>query len=84
MNTIANPGGWAADFSGTEAALRSQPYQRLRRGIVTRMRESVACKAGITEDAIQTAVRYAAIIHSVAVALEAGGAAARRLRTAAE
>ena len=34
--------------------------------------EKVLLAAGITEDAIQTAMRYASIIQSVAVALEAG------------
>ena len=38
--------------------------------------EKVLLEAGVTEDAIQTAVRFAAVIQSVAVALEAGDAIA--------
>jgi alkyl hydroperoxide reductase subunit D len=72
MNTIANPGVDKADFELWSLAVSAINGC----GKCIDSHEKVLLAAGITEDAIQTAVRYAAIIQSVAVALEAGDATA--------
>jgi len=72
MNTIANPGVDKADFELWSLAVSAINGC----GMCIDSHEKVLLAAGITEDAIQTAVRYASIIQSVAVALEAADATA--------
>jgi alkyl hydroperoxide reductase subunit D len=67
MNVIANPGVSKTDFE-----LWSLGVSAINGcGMCIDAHEKVLIEAGVTEDQIQTAVRFAAIIQSAAVALEA-------------
>ncbi len=67
MNVIANPGVPKTDFE-----LWSLGVSAINGcGMCIDAHEKVLIEAGVTEDQIQTAVRFAAIIQSAAVALEA-------------
>ncbi len=72
MNVIGNPGVDKADFELWSLAVSAINGC----GKFINAHEKVLLEAGVTEDAIQTAVRFAAVIQSVAVALEAGDAIA--------
>jgi alkyl hydroperoxide reductase subunit D len=72
MNTIGNPGVDKADFELWSLAVSAMNGC----GKCVNAHEKVLQDAGVSDDAIQTAVRYAAIIQSVAVALEAADATA--------
>jgi alkyl hydroperoxide reductase subunit D len=72
MNVIANPGVDKADFELWSLAVSAMNGC----GKCVNAHEKVLLDAGVSEDAIQTAVRFASIIQSVAVALEAADAAA--------
>ena len=67
MNVIANPGVDKADFELWSLAVSAINGC----GMCIDAHEKVLRDAGVTSEAIQTAVRFAAIIASVAVALEA-------------
>ncbi|WP_020175737.1 carboxymuconolactone decarboxylase family protein [Methyloferula stellata] len=68
MNVIGNPGVSKTDFE-----LWSLGVSAINGcGMCIDAHEKVLIEAGVTEDQIQTAVRFAAIIQSAAVALEAG------------
>ncbi len=71
MNVIGNPGVDKADFELWSLAVSAINGC----GKCVDSHEKVLVDAGVTEDAIQTAVRFAAIIQSFAVALEAGAIA---------
>ena len=68
MNVIGNPGVDKADFELWSLAVSAINGC----GKCVDAHEKVLGETGVTEDAIQTAVRFAAIIQSFAVALEAG------------
>ena len=72
MNTIANPGVDKGDLELWSLAVSAINGC----GMCIDSHEKVLLAAGVTEDAIQNAVRYASIIQSVAVALEAADATA--------
>ncbi|HWL05196.1 MAG TPA: carboxymuconolactone decarboxylase family protein [Xanthobacteraceae bacterium] len=72
MNVIGNPGVDKADFELWSLAVSAINGC----GKCIDAHEKVLKDAGVTEDTVQTAVRFAAIIQSFAVALEAGEAAA--------
>jgi alkyl hydroperoxide reductase subunit D len=72
MNVIGNPGVEKADFELWSLAVSAINGC----GKCIDSHEKVLLDAGVTEDTIQTAVRFAAIIQSVAVAIEAGEASA--------
>ena len=67
MNVIANPGVDKADFELWSLAVSAINGC----GKCIDAHDKVLSDAGVSEDAIQNAVRYAAIIQSVAVSLEA-------------
>jgi alkyl hydroperoxide reductase subunit D len=69
MNVIANPGVDKADFELWSLAVSAINGC----GMCIDSHEKVLQDAGVTSAAIQTAVRFAAIIQSAAVAIEAGG-----------
>ena len=71
MNVIANPGVDKADFELWSLAVSAINGC----GKCIDAHDKVLRDAGVSEDAIQTAVRFAAIIQSVAVALEAANVA---------
>jgi alkyl hydroperoxide reductase subunit D len=71
MNVIANPGVDKADFELWSLAVSAINGC----GMCIDAHEKVLRDAGVTSAAIQTAVRFAAIIQSVAVSIEAGGSA---------
>jgi alkyl hydroperoxide reductase subunit D len=67
MNIIANPGVPKTDFE-----LWSLGVSAINGcGMCIDAHENVLVKAGVTEETIQTAVRYAAVVQSSAIALEA-------------
>jgi alkyl hydroperoxide reductase subunit D len=68
MNVIANPGVDKADFELWSLAVSAINGC----GACIDAHEKVLNDAGVTAATIQTAVRFAAIIQSVAVAIEAG------------
>ncbi|MBI1203667.1 MAG: alkyl hydroperoxide reductase [Rhodopseudomonas sp.] len=72
MNVIGNPGVDKADFELWSLAVSA--INGCGKCIVAH--EKVLATAGVNDDTIQTAVRFAAIIQSVAVALEAADATA--------
>jgi alkyl hydroperoxide reductase subunit D len=72
MNVIGNPGVDKADFELWSLAVSAINGC----GKCINAHEKVLLQAGVTEDAIQTAVRFASIIQSAAVALEAADATA--------
>lgn len=72
MNAIANPGVDKADFELWSLAVSAINGC----GKCIDAHDKVLRDAGVSEDAIHTAARFAAIIQSVAVALEAGEAVA--------
>jgi alkyl hydroperoxide reductase subunit D len=67
MNVIANPGVDKADFELWSLAVSAINGC----GKCVNAHEKVLLDAGVSDDAIQTAVRFASIIQSVAVAIEA-------------
>ena len=71
MNVIANPGVDKTDFELWSLAVSAINGC----GACIDAHEITLLKAGVSPTAIQTAVRFAAIIQSVAVALEAGATA---------
>lgn len=71
MNVIGNPGVDKADFELWSLAVSAINGC----GACIDAHEKVLQEAGVAAGTIQTAVRFAAIIQSVAVAIEAGGAA---------
>lgn len=71
MNVLANPGVPKADFELWALAVSAINGC----GMCIDSHEKVLREAGVTTEAIQTAVRFAAIIQSAAVALEAARAA---------
>lgn len=71
MNVIGNPGVDKADFELWSLAVSAINGC----GMCIDAHEKVLRDAGVTSAAIQTAVRFAAIIQSVAVSIEAGGSA---------
>jgi alkyl hydroperoxide reductase subunit D len=79
MNVIANPGVEKADFELWSLAVSAINGC----GKCINAHEKVLREANVSDDAIQTAVRFAAIIQSVAVALEAGAVASARTEAAA-
>jgi alkyl hydroperoxide reductase subunit D len=79
MNVIGNPGVDKADFELWSLAVSAINGC----GKCINAHEKVLLGAGVTEDAIQTAVRFAAIIQSFAVALEAGEATSSAVEAAA-
>ena len=70
MNVIANPGVDKADFELWSLAVSAINGC----GMCIDSHEKVLLQAGVSTATIQTAVRFAAIIQSVAVAIEAGAA----------
>lgn len=70
MNVIANPGVDKADFELWSLAVSAINGC----GACIDAHEKVLQEAGVTSTAIQTAVRFAAIIQSVAIAIEANPA----------
>lgn len=72
MNVIGNPGVDKADFELWSLAVSAINGC----GACIDAHEKVLQEAGVAAATIQTAVRFAAIIQSVAVAIEAGGNAA--------
>ena len=68
MNVIGNPGVEKADFELWSLAVSAINGC----GACIDAHEKVVREAGVTSSAIQTAVRFAAIIQSVAIAIEAG------------
>ncbi|MDB5656044.1 MAG: alkylhydroperoxidase, AhpD family [Tardiphaga sp.] len=68
MNVIANPGVDKVDFELWSLAVSAINGC----GACIDAHEKVLIEAGVTAAAIQTAVRFAAIIQSVAVSIEAG------------
>ncbi len=72
MNVIANPGVDKADFELWSLAVSAINGC----GKCIDAHDKVLRDAGVSEDAIQNGVRYAAIIQSVAVSLEAAEATA--------
>jgi alkyl hydroperoxide reductase subunit D len=79
MNVIGNPGVDKADFELWSLAVSAINGC----GKCINAHEKVLLEAGVSEDTIQTAVRFASIIQSVAVALEAGEAIAPIAETVA-
>jgi alkyl hydroperoxide reductase subunit D len=71
MNVIANPGVDKADFELWSLAVSAINGC----GACIDAHEKVLSEAGVASASIQTAVRFAAIIQSVAIALEAGAIA---------
>jgi alkyl hydroperoxide reductase subunit D len=69
MNVIANPGVDKLDFELWSLAVSAINGC----GMCIDSHEYVLSKAGVSSQTIQTAVRFAAIIASVAIALEAAG-----------
>ena len=67
MNVIASPGVPKADFELWSLAVSAINGC----GMCIDAHEKVLVEAGVTTDAIQTAVRFAAIVQSAAVAIEA-------------
>ncbi len=72
MNVIANPGAPKADFELWCLAVSAINGC----GACIDAHEKALVEAGVTSDAIQTAVRYASVIQAAAVALEAANLAA--------
>jgi alkyl hydroperoxide reductase subunit D len=72
MNALAKPGVDKADFELWSLAVSAINGC----GKCIDAHDKVLRDAGVTEDAVHTAVRFASIIQSVAVGLEAGEAAA--------
>jgi alkyl hydroperoxide reductase subunit D len=70
MNVIANPGVDKADFELWSLAVSAINGC----GMCIDSHEKVLLQAGVSTATIQTAVRFAAIIQSVAVSIEAGAA----------
>jgi len=70
MNIIANPGVDKADFELWSLAVSAINGC----GMCIDAHEAVLAKAGVPTEHIQTAVRFAAIVQSAAIALEAAGA----------
>ena len=70
MNVIANPGIDKIDFELCSLAVSAINGC----GACVASHEKVVRKAGITAEGVQSAVRIAAVLHGVAVALESGGA----------
>jgi len=68
MNVIANPGVDKADFELWSLAVSAINGC----GACIDAHENILNEAGVAATTIQTAVRFAAIIQSVAVAIEAG------------
>jgi alkyl hydroperoxide reductase subunit D len=68
MNAIANPGVEKADFELWSLAVSAINGC----GVCIDAHEKALKEAGVSPSAIHTAVRFAAIMQSVAVALEAG------------
>lgn len=71
MNVIANPGVDKTDFELWSLAVSAINGC----GMCIDSHEKVLLQAGVSSATIQTAVRFAAIVQSVAVALEAGSPA---------
>jgi alkyl hydroperoxide reductase subunit D len=69
MNVIGNPGVPKSDFELWSLAVSAINGC----GMCIDAHEKVLAEAGVGEDTIQTAVRFAAIIQSAAVGLEAAG-----------
>jgi lipoyl-dependent peroxiredoxin subunit D len=74
MNVIGNPGVDKTDFELYSLAVSAINGC----GACVAAHEKVVRKAGVTAEGVQSAVRIAAVLHGVAVALESGGAVATR------
>lgn len=76
MNVIGNPGVDKADFELYSLAVSAINGC----GACVSAHEKVLRKAGVSAEGVQSAVRIAAVVHGIAVALEsrAGGAAERQ------
>ncbi|SRR5690606_2416595 len=72
MNVIGNPGVDKTDFEVYSLAVSAINGC----GACVASHEKVVRKAGVTAEGVQSAVRIAAVIHGIAVALESGAAAA--------
>jgi alkyl hydroperoxide reductase subunit D len=68
MNVIGNPGIDKTDFELYSLAVSAINGC----GSCMAAHEKVVRKAGVTAEAVQSAVRIAAVIHGIAVALETG------------
>jgi alkyl hydroperoxide reductase subunit D len=75
MNVIGNPGVDKVDFELWSIAISAMNGC----GMCIDAHEDTLRKAGVTTDKIQTAVRFASIIASAAIALEAAEAGAQAL-----
>jgi lipoyl-dependent peroxiredoxin subunit D len=78
MNVIGNPGVAKTDFELYSLAVSAINGC----GACVAAHDRVVRGAGITAEGVQSAVRIAAVIHGVAVALESAGAGAARLAAA--
>ena len=79
MNVIANPGVERADFELWSIAVSAINGC----GLCIDSHEKELRKAGIGQDAIQTAIRVASVIHAVAVVVESERGVAEVQRNAA-
>jgi alkyl hydroperoxide reductase subunit D len=78
MNVIGNPGVPKTDFELYSLAVSAINGC----GACVVAHDKVVRKAGVTAEGVQSAVRIAAVIHGVAVALESTGAVAAALQAA--
>jgi alkyl hydroperoxide reductase subunit D len=78
MNVIGNPGVPKTDFELYSLAVSAINGC----GACVAAHDKVVRKAGVTAEGVQSAVRIAAVIHGVAVALESSADAAAALRAA--
>jgi alkyl hydroperoxide reductase subunit D len=78
MNVIGNPGVDKTDFELYSLAVSAINGC----GACVASHERVVRKAGVTAEGVQSAVRIAAVIHGIAVALESSAAAGTALRAA--
>ena len=74
MNVIGNPGVDKTDFELYSLAVSAINGC----GACVAAHERVVRKAGVTAEGVQSAVRIAAVIHGIAIALESGGETAAR------
>ena len=78
MNVIGNPGIAKTDFELYSLAVSAINGC----GACVAAHDKVVRKAGVTAEGVQSAVRIAAVIHGVAVALESTGTGAAALQAA--
>jgi alkyl hydroperoxide reductase subunit D len=78
MNVIGNPGVPKTDFELYSLAVSAINGC----GACVAAHDKVVRKAGVTAEGVQSAVRIAAVLHGVAVALESTGAGAAALQAA--